>query len=213
MATDAQIAANILNSLKSTGPTSQAGREASSKNSTKHGLSAYDNATFFIMPEENMEKYEALKAKLLDEHKPSSETEHLIVRRLAQHDWLRARAIRLQQSCMPSDHHMEATGHFALYLRYQVTQERAFYKALNELQKYRAERRKAKIGFDSQKLKEAAAERANQALQLKKDEFELKKIRLEMNLLAREAATQGKKPVAVPKSDAENGPSGAKIAA
>jgi hypothetical protein len=165
------------------------------------------------MPEENRAKYDLLKEKLRAEHKPESETEHLLVRRMCQSEWLRGRAIRLQQSCIPSDHHMFATQHFALYLRYQVTQERAFYKALNELQKLRNERRKAKIGFDSQRLKEAAAARAQEALQLKKDEFELKKIRLEMQLISREKVNETKKPVTVPKSDTKTGPDGDKIAA
>lgn len=40
MATQAQIAANRRNALRSTGPTSPAGRARSSRNAAKHGLSA-----------------------------------------------------------------------------------------------------------------------------------------------------------------------------
>ena len=53
--------------------------------------------------------------------------------------------------------------------------QRAFYKALNELQKLRKERTKAEIGFESQKLKQAVETRAVDALNLKKDVHNLKK--------------------------------------
>ncbi len=44
---------------------------------------------------------------------------------------------------------------FALYLRYQTTNDRGFSKCLNDLLKLRAEKRKEQIGFDSQKRQEA----------------------------------------------------------
>jgi hypothetical protein len=69
------------------------------------------------------------------------------------------------------------TAQFALFMRYQTNQERAFYKALNELQKLRAERTKQEIGFESQKRLEAAEQRAAEAHEMKKQEFELKKER------------------------------------
>ena len=75
--------------------------------------------------------------------------------------------------------HMMATEHFALYLRYQTTHERAFYKALNELQKLRNERRKEQIGFESQKRAQAAEIRAEKALNLRIQEFQIKKLRFE----------------------------------
>ena len=39
---------------------------------------------------------------------------------------------------------------FSLYLRYETTHRRAFYKALTELQKLRAETRKAGLGFEAE---------------------------------------------------------------
>ena len=70
---------------------------------------------------------------------------------------------------------MFATEHFALYLRYQTTHERAFYKALTELQKLRAERKKEQIGFESQKRALAVEIRAERALNLKEQELVIKK--------------------------------------
>ena len=184
MATAAQILANQLNSLKSTGAKSAAGQQASSQNRTTHGLasSVHNHATFYFLEDENIEKYNAMLARIQDEFKPQTETERVLVRRLAQHDWLRVRALRLQNSCIPDqdeEMHMIATEHFALYMRYQTTHERAYYKALNELQKLREQRRKEQIGFESQKLAQAAAIRSEKALNLRIQEFQIKKIRFE----------------------------------
>jgi predicted DsbA family dithiol-disulfide isomerase len=52
------------------------------------------------------------------------------------------------------------------------------YKALKELQNIRAQRIKERIGFESQKRQQAAAERAAEAHTWKKQQFELKKERL-----------------------------------
>ena len=214
MATDAQIAANILNALKSSGPTSIQGKEASSQNATKHGLAcSYNNCSFYLLPDEDPKAYEELKETLTNELKPTSEIEGMLIRRMCQSEWLRARALRLQQTCISHEHHVLATEHLALYLRYYNTHERAFYKAMNELQKLRRERRNAKIGFDSHQLKQAAAERAHQAMELKKHQFELQKIRVEMSLIARQAAPKEKKPVVIPKTDPQTAPDGGKIAA
>jgi hypothetical protein len=71
---------------------------------------------------------------------------------MAQHYWLKQRALRLQSLCFDGDE--KSLG---LYLRYQSTHERGFYKALNTLVKLRAEKRKAEIGFVSQELKQNRA--------------------------------------------------------
>jgi hypothetical protein len=42
----------------------------------------------------------------------------------------------------------------ALYLRYQTTHERGFHKAMNDLLKLRAAKRKEQIGFESQQRTE-----------------------------------------------------------
>jgi len=81
-------------------------------------------------------------------------------------------------TCISENQHVLATEQFALYLRYQTTHERAFYKALKELQTIRAQRINEQIGFESQKRQQAAEQRAAEAHNLKKQEFELKKERL-----------------------------------
>ena len=200
MATPAQILANQANSKKSAGATTAAGKQASSQNRTTHGLasSLHSHSTMYFMEDENIEKWKALFDRLMAEHKPQTETEVILVRRLAQHDWLRARALRLQNSCFPApedEMHMMATEHFALYLRYQTTHERAFYKALNELQKLREQRRKEQIGFESQKRAEAAEIRAEKALNLRMQEVQIKKLRFERTQKPQQAASAPVPPV------------------
>ncbi len=151
MSSPAQILANQANAQKSSGPTSETGKEASSRNRLIHGLSK-PHGYFYFLPDEDEHQFGVLEFKLQQEHQPQTVTERILVRRMAESEWLRARAIRLQKWC-----HDQKTGmvhflkDFALYLRYQTTHERAFYKALNELQKLRNEKRKEQIGFEAQK--------------------------------------------------------------
>jgi hypothetical protein len=171
MATPAQILANQENSQKSSGPTSESGKANSSRNRRIHGLCSTYTQFFFIVGEDETQ-FRMLHLHLEREHKPQTETEHILVRRMAESDWLRARALRFQTLC-----HDKESGHvllqkeFALYLRYQTTHERAFYKALTELQKLRNEKRNEQIGFESQK-------RASEVHEMKKQVFEWKKSRV-----------------------------------
>jgi len=59
----------------------------------------------------------------------------------------------------------EQEKQLALYLRYQTTHDRAFERCAKELRTLRKEREKVKIGFESQKRKQAeeARREANEA--------------------------------------------------
>ena len=211
MATPAQILANSQNAQKSAGAKTAAGKQASSQNRTTHGLasSLHNHETMYFLEDENIENWKALFDRIVAEYKPQTETEVILVRRMAQHEWLRARALRLQSSCFPEpeeEMHMMATEHFALYLRYQTTHDRAFYKALNELQKLREQRRKEQIGFESQKRDEAAAIRAEKTLNLRIQEFQIKKLRFERS-------QQPQQTTSAPAPQAEQSPGDQKMAA
>ena len=113
---------------------------------------------------------------------------------MAESEWLRARALRLQAECVES---IGGRGvqNLALFIRYQTTHERAFHRSLKELQSLRQQKAKAEIGFVSQKLKQAADTRAAEALNLKKDaqilkrdEFEFKKSVIQTRKEASEVA-------------------------
>jgi hypothetical protein len=148
MSTEAQVAANRANAEHSTGAKTEEGKAASSRNRTSHGL-CYDNI-FFILPFESPEAYSILRATLLSEHRPETETEHILVDRMAQHHWLRNRAEAFESGCFKEDGTLD-DKRLALFMRYRTSHERAFEKCLNELLKLRAEKRKTEIGFESQK--------------------------------------------------------------
>ncbi len=90
MATAAQIDANQLNAQSSTGPTSEEGKQASSQNRTTHGL-CHNHTCFYLLAGEDPQKYSELYTSLKEEHQPQTETERILVRHLAQHEWLRTR--------------------------------------------------------------------------------------------------------------------------
>ena len=180
MSTEAQIAANRANAELSTGAKTEEGKAASSRNRTSHGLT-YGNI-FFILPCESGEAYSILLANLHHEHRPTTETERILVDRMAQHHWMRCRAEGLESGCFRDDGSINEKG-LALYTRYRTGHERAFHKCLNELLKLRAEKRKTEIGFESQKrLKEEHTR--------KQEQHEMAKKYHEVDLLLAEAKVE-----------------------
>ena len=206
MATPAQIEANRLNSEKSTGATSEAGKLASSRNNLKHGLCGTE-LFFALLPGEDPENFVHLTLSLRHQYEPQDATEIILVRRMAEAEWMRARAVSFQTECLVND--PDNLKKIALFIRYQTTHERSFYKALNELQKLREQTRKAEIGFESQKLKQAAETRVGEALNLKKEVHNLKKAEFEFK---KETLQPRKTTLAAP-SEPEISSSGLEIAA
>ena len=152
MSTEAQVTANQANAQFSTGPKSDAGKAASSRNNLRHGLTGKFQ---FFGPEESSQ-FDRFLAELLDEHQPATPTERLLVEKMAEHAWLGKRALVLQESVLISSQPLsERKSELALFLRYQTTHDRAFQNSLNQLLKLKAEKRKAEIGFETQKLKQA----------------------------------------------------------
>jgi hypothetical protein len=151
MSTESQIEANRENAKLSTGPKSDAGKAAAALNNTRHGLAG----AFRVLPTESQPDFEELLATLRDEHQPNTFTETALVETMAQHHWLRKRALNLESSCYdPATGQIVDQKQLALLLRYQTTHERAFHKAMNDLLKLRAAKRKEQIGFESQQRKQ-----------------------------------------------------------
>ncbi|HEY3453966.1 MAG TPA: hypothetical protein VGK64_05140 [Bryobacteraceae bacterium] len=168
MSTQAQIAANQANAQLSTGPKSEAGRAAAARNNFRHGLTT--SSEFWVLPCESQTDYLKLLAQFQQEHQPETPTEEALVQAMAEHHWLRHRAMRLEEACFDY-----TTGQIiddrklALYLRYQTTHERAFHKALNDLLKLRTEKRKAEIGFERQQHAQANETRRQERHEMKKE--------------------------------------------
>ena len=178
MATEKQILANQQNAQLSTGPTSPEGVQASSQNNFRHGLAPRHHEVFTFLKDEDPNKFGELVRNLIKEHAPQGETQKILVRRMAESEWLRARAVRLQTDCF-TDYDNLNEKRLSLFIRYETTHERAFYRALKELQTLRQEKRNTDIGFESQKLKQAAETRAEEALKLKRDAQDLQREALE----------------------------------
>jgi hypothetical protein len=149
----AKLAANRLNAQKSTGPLSESTRAVSAQNHTLHGLARHRNGNFKLLTSEDPEAFAALKQALETEHSPQTETESILVNTMLESHWLSQRAQRMQDICTnPDSGAIIDEKKFSLYLRYQTTHTRAFHKSLSDLLKLRAERRKAEIGFEAQRI-------------------------------------------------------------
>jgi len=155
MATPSQIAANKLNSQKSTGPKTEAGKAKSCLNHFSHG---FTSNTARLMDGENPEEFKALVADLMSEFEPATPTEQILVERMGQNQWLTLRAFRLQNEAfaMSLQYRKPVNANLALFIRYQATADRNFHKAHTELVKAQKERQKSEIDFESQNAGQAA---------------------------------------------------------
>jgi len=139
-----RAAINRRNAQRSTGPRSPEGKAASSRNRFTHGFCGQ----FTLLPHEDQRAFKTLLSNLRVEHQPISPTEHMLVDRLAQHHWLAQRAIHLQSLAFSDDRPLaEQEKSLALFLRYQVANERAFSKCLKDLREIKAGRVNARVEF------------------------------------------------------------------
>ena len=110
------------------------------------------------LPFESPEALQALRTSIYNEHQPKSDTEQRLADSMVQHYWLKERALLLQEQLMhcATDALDVDAKKLALFVRYQSTHERSYYKALTELRNIKKEQRKEQIGFESQNRTEEA---------------------------------------------------------
>ncbi len=171
MSTTAQLAANHANAQLSTGPKTEEGKAASSQNNFRHGCTG----KFMLLPQESTKEFQELNDALNEEHQPATPTEILLVERMVEHFWLGQRAIRLQGFCFDDGLHQPDLQKLGVYLRYQSTHDRAFHKCLADLQKLRAEKRKAELGVAERAERLVLVARDREASQKRKEAEELRK--------------------------------------
>ena len=128
---------NRENAQKSTGPKTEAGKQASSRNAFKHSL--YSER--LIVPGEDPAEFDELRATLRHEHQPVNSTEELLVDELAQHYW-RMRRIREQETNLWRKGFTSSPipKQLDFYARAATSAERSFHRtlaALLKLQKLR----------------------------------------------------------------------------
>jgi hypothetical protein len=156
MATTRQIQANRANAKRSTGPVTEAGKQASSQNATRHGLLS----GCLVLKSESREKWEELLASLVTEFQPSTPNELILVEIMAAARWRQVRTCMLQTVTLEnqtSDLDPEegsdtalaamafgksADSSQALHLlqRYETALDRQYSRALNNLRKCRADK-------------------------------------------------------------------------
>jgi hypothetical protein len=159
---EARLLANRENAKLSTGPKSEAGRETVSANSVTHGLSGKN---FRLLASESRSDFDELHKNLLSSYAPADPGESELVLSMAQALWMTRRAAARQDRCLEAldsgdaDRAKAARLELPLYLRYQTTHEWAYARHSAELRKLQSDRRKAELGFASQKAKEADQQR------------------------------------------------------
>jgi hypothetical protein len=97
MASERQIRANRLNAQKSTGPRTNAGKAASSKNALRHGLTAQQ----VVLEGEDVAMFQALRDRFLREFQPAGAMEEFLVERLIGLAW-RLRRVPLFEAALLS---------------------------------------------------------------------------------------------------------------
>ena len=161
MPSSIKLAANRANAAKSTGPRTTAGIEQTRYNATRHGLSGKQ----VVIQGEDPARYEALLEGLQDAHRPANTAEAILVEEIAQTFWRlqRARALEAENFLMlsggadPVIPFNAESAKFDNVRRYMTTIERAYHRAIEQLARMQATRKKEEsqatpspIGFASQ---------------------------------------------------------------
>ncbi len=153
VATPAQIAANRLNSQKSTGPRSVEGKAASRFNALKHAASAKS----LVIPGENEANFAELVDAYHDQFQPVGPEEALLVEKIITADWTQRRMDRLesevlnaliaqqaesQENPLAAAYIKDCQGPNALQkiFRRREAASREWYRALKELRALQARR-------------------------------------------------------------------------
>ena len=99
---------NAKNALLSTGPKTPEGKEVSSRNSLKHGLSSHTS----MLPDEDAEEWAELLSQCHEDMKPVGAREIELVNQIADSLWRLRRFRRVETSLLFSGHH-QALAHQA----------------------------------------------------------------------------------------------------
>src|SRR3984957_10635651 len=131
MASIKQVEANRRNSQKSTGPRTPEGKASVRLNALRHGLCARTT----VLPAENAEEFQQLCADLETEWQPQGRTEQYLLEQMAVAQWKAARACNMEYNVWDQGALTESRMRtLESVLKQQTRWERAYFKALRELQ-------------------------------------------------------------------------------
>jgi hypothetical protein len=94
MATENQVNANRKNALKSTGPRTEEGKDASSQNAVKHGLRAKKD----VIRTENQDEFIIFRDNMLADLSPDGAMEEMLAERIVSLSWRLKRAEHFQNA-------------------------------------------------------------------------------------------------------------------
>jgi hypothetical protein len=156
MTSEKQLSANRENALKSHGPVTEAGRSAVRLNALKHGLRARQ----LVLPGESQEEFDQLSQDLESEWQPQTPTERICLENMVAAQWKLIRAEKQETyiHSLPADD--PGTKQLDSILLFQDRFQRAFQRALRDLQKLPKDRR---IAAERAEVGKAAAEKAGAA--------------------------------------------------
>ena len=151
MATPARLAANRQNAILSTGPRTPEGKAGAWQNARTHGLLSRQ----VLLPDENRARLIAVREYFLAELAPVGELETLLVERIIVCAWRLRRLHRVEAEVFDGERASlreaglaadlgaafgQASHTLSTLARYEAALERAFYRALHELQRLQAAR-------------------------------------------------------------------------
>jgi hypothetical protein len=133
-----RAAINRANSLHSTGPRTAAGKQRSSLNALRHGLTAQTA----VLPTEDHAAYQLHVQQFLDEYQPATPTETQLVHELADTAWRLNRIPLLEADLFSQDPSTQALVPLLARLGLHGSRlSRQFQKALEQLREIQDERR------------------------------------------------------------------------
>jgi hypothetical protein len=144
-----RAAANRANSLHSTGPRTESGKQRSSQNALGHGLTARTA----VLPTEDPAAYKRHIQQFLDEYKPATPTETQLTQELADTAWRINRIPSLEAELLSQDPNPQSLiPKLATLGLHGSRLSRQFQKALEQLREIQEERRR----LERRHLNEAA---------------------------------------------------------
>ncbi len=156
-----RVTANRANSQHSTGPRTEAGKQRSSQNALKHGLTAASP----VLPTEDRAAYDQHCRKFFDQYKPANATESQLVQELVDTSWRLNRIPLLEAGALahaipPAGPEQDAAFDIVEASRVLATLglhsgrlSRQFQKALDKLRELQEDRSKREF----QEFRDAAA--------------------------------------------------------
>ena len=161
MSTISQIEANRENAIRSTGPRSEAGKETSSRNSTRHGLTSRRG----VLDSEDQPEFDQLLMELLQEYDPQTPTERELVDEIADQSWRLRRASKIETGLFnkAGDDFQAVSADLDKIRRYRTSIERAWHKAIEQIRKIQKQPAKP---VTEQRLKEIRTAAFDSALKM-----------------------------------------------